>query len=1176
MGLNIQDLKLGLSEAKSEMALAESEFKKRTAGLDAWEDSVEGLAEKLVALGSKIETQKGLVEAYGNEWQRVVDQYGEGSKKANEALTKYNNAQTTLEKMQKEYETFADTLSDIAENGDLASKGADSLQGSIERLNKHISDQKDTIARTEQQLESVKGEYGEDSQEAEKLTKKLETQKDQLETLESALEVYQGALDDSETEARETGNEFDSLTGSIKDADAAADGANTGGFANLKSGLEGFRDKVLSKMTDVVKDLATSTFNLGIDFTGTMSNIQATSGATAEEMEVLEQAARDAGATTTFSATEAAQAIGFMSLAGWDAEQSTTALGGVLDLAAASGMDLAKASDMVTDYMSAFGLEADQSGKFADTLAYAQSHANTTAEQLGEAYKNSAATLHANGQSVETVTALLSAMANQGIKGSEAGTALSAVMRDITQKMEDGSIAIGDANVSVVDADGNFRSLTDILADVEKETQGMTDAQRATALQTTFTSDSMKALNMILGQGTGSIKAFEGELANSDGTAKQMAETMNDNLGGDIKKLQSAFEELQLKLFDLLEGPLRGIVGFITDNLPLVITLVAGVGAAFAAWKVASVLGEMSSAIKNIIPILTTLTSTTALSTAGEIAHTAATTAMTAAQGLATAATTALSGAMAFLAANPIVLVVAAIAGLIAALVWLWDNCEEFRQAVEAIWDAIVGFFTWAYDEIVKVWNGIVDFFGGVWEGIQGAFDGVGDFFSDVGETAASFFEDPWGTTQKFFQDTVSTVKNCFVGVAEFFGINGEDAAKAFEKAWETVKGFFDSIVKGIETVFNGIVSFFSDLGANAVKFFEDPWGSITSFFGGIWSSIQGAFSGVGDFFGNVFGGAVKGIQDAFNGIKSFFEGIFNSIVGIFQPILSFFGINIGTKNDPKAQLKNQIADAKKQVESLTTKQSLDASDWSNASRTYGYGSWQETNARNVYSKTSSDLTNAKTNLAKLEKQLSDMEGQSSGGMGSAAQDLGKSIFDGLSKGLSGIGDLITKPFTDAWNSITGIFSGVGDWFNKNVMKPVGDAVKGITDTVGDITGGITEGISKGASDVVGGVQKFGEDVYNGFCSFFGIRSPSRLMRDKVGKMLALGVGQGIDIGTSDVIDSIRNLSTDASDALSISGGTGLGNTTVVYNQTINSPEPLTAGQIYRDTRSLIGRRTWA
>lgn len=306
---------------------------------------------------------------------------------------------------------------------------------------------------------------------------------------------------------------------------------------------------------------------VGSDFESAMSNVAAISGATGDDLQMLEDTAREMGATTQFSATEAANALSYMALAGWDANQSASALPGVLNLAAASGMDLASASDMVTDYMSAFGMSCEQSGYFADMLAYAQSNANTTAELLGESYKNCAANMAAAGQDVETTTSLLSMMANQGLKGSEAGTALAAVMRDLTAKMSDGAIKIGDTSVAVQDANGNYRDLTDILQDVESATNGMGDAEKAAALSSTFTADSIKGLNLILNAGVDSAADFEEQLRKSAGTAEQMADTMNDNLAGAIKSLKSRFEDLGIEIYQSFENPLKNVVGVVTESI---------------------------------------------------------------------------------------------------------------------------------------------------------------------------------------------------------------------------------------------------------------------------------------------------------------------------------------------------------------------------------------------------------------------------------------------------------------------------------------------------------------------------------------------------------------------------------------------------------------------------------
>lgn len=349
-------------------------------------------------------------------------------------------------------------------------------------------------------------------------------------------------------------------------------------FKSKVNGLGKTAESGVSKLGSVVKTAAVGiggamvavggyAIKVGSDFESAMSNVAAISGATGDDLQMLKDTAQEMGATTQFSATEAANALSYMALAGWDANQSASALPGVLNLAAASGMELASASDMVTDYMSAFGMSCEQSGYFADMLAYAQSNANTTAELLGESYKNCAANMAAAGQDVETTTSLLAMMANQGLKGSEAGTALAAVMRDLTAKMSDGAIKIGDTSVAVQDANGNYRDLTDILQDVESATNGMGDAEKAAALSSTFTADSIKGLNLILNAGVSNAADFENQLRNSGGTAENMANVMNDNLAGAMKSLQSRAETFGNAIYESFSVQLKDAVNTAADAL---------------------------------------------------------------------------------------------------------------------------------------------------------------------------------------------------------------------------------------------------------------------------------------------------------------------------------------------------------------------------------------------------------------------------------------------------------------------------------------------------------------------------------------------------------------------------------------------------------------------------------
>lgn len=326
-----------------------------------------------------------------------------------------------------------------------------------------------------------------------------------------------------------------------------------------------------------VKGFASSVVEVGSGFEASMSKVQALSGASAQEMEQLTATAKEMGSTTQYTATEAADALGYMALAGWDSQQSIDALPGVLNLAAASGMDLAHASDVVTDYLSAFGMEASQSAQLADMLAYAQANSNTTTDQLAEAYKNCAAYLHGMGQDVDVVTTELAMMANQGLKGSEAGTALTAIMRDMSASMEDGAIQVGETSVAVVDAQGNFRDLTDVVRDIESATAGMTEEQRAAALAETFTADSTKGLNLLLNAGSAAADELAAGLEGCSGSAADMAATMNDNLQGKMTLLSSAMDGLKLTLFEGVEPALTSLAGTATDKLvPALVAMAEG------------------------------------------------------------------------------------------------------------------------------------------------------------------------------------------------------------------------------------------------------------------------------------------------------------------------------------------------------------------------------------------------------------------------------------------------------------------------------------------------------------------------------------------------------------------------------------------------------------------------
>ncbi len=659
---------------------------------------------------------------------------------------------------------------------------------------------------------TVSVKYADAVEEIDKVTESARGAGEELEGMGESVEKAQDPIEESGESAKKSDEKFS--TWSVTLANLAAN--------------------VITRVVDKCMDLAKEVIDLGTDFTATMSEVQAISGASDEELAQLEQTAREFGATTTFSANDAAQALKYMSLAGWSVKESTSALGGVLDLAAASGMELVSASDMVTDYLSAFGMGADRAAYFADMLAYAQSNSNITAQQLGEAYKNCAANLNAAGQDVETVTSLLEAMANQGYKGSEAGTALAAIMRDITNAMDDGKITIGDTSISVMDANGNFRDLTDILTKVEAATNGMGDAERAAAMSATFTADSTKGLNLLLNEGLSNVAYYEEALRNADGAAADMAATMNDNLKGDLAAMNSAFDELKLKIFEGAESPLRGLVQFATDkvvpmlgvlidNFDKIAPAIAGVTTALVTCKAAmTITGIVDALVKSFK------------------AYQAANEGATIAQWL-------LNSAM---LANPAVLIVGLIVGLIAAIVVLWNTNEDFRNAVTSAWEAVKKAVSAAIDAISGFLQNAWDFLEGygayLYDWIHSIIDGAKHFLQNIADAVSGFFQTVWNAIQVGFLFIVELVKGYIQLVTLPWRFLWENCKDALIKAWEFIKNAVQQYLNRVKTVFTTV---FTAIGT----FFRNIWNTYISIVTVYLTAIRNVIGTVFEFIRNLF-----------------------------------------------------------------------------------------------------------------------------------------------------------------------------------------------------------------------------------------------------------------------------------------------------------------------------------
>lgn len=1033
-------------------------------------------------LAAKISTQETVLKNLEQGYADYIVTGQEGTEEAEQLAS-------TIQELSGELTENRGTL-DAAEKAARAlSETMDDAGGEAETLRSTISKQEDTLQQLKQRYVDVATEQGETSDEARELAR-------QIQDLSSELHENKTKLSDAEYAADKLDNSLEEVESSAKKADD--------GFTMFKATLANLAADAIMRAVDGIKNLAGNVIELGQNFTSTMSEVSAISGATGEDFEKLEACAREYGATTVFSASNAAEALKYMSLAGWDADQSTSALGGVLNLAAASGMELGAASDMVTDYLSAFAMEAGDAAYFADLLSYAQSHSNTTAEALGEAYKNCAANLNAAGQDVETVTSLLEGMANQGYKGSEAGTAMAAIMRDITNGMKDGAIKIGETSVAVMDAQGNFRDLTDILTEVEAATNGMGDAERAVALSSTFTADSTKGLNLILNEGMDKIAGYEEELRGASGSAEEMANIMNDNLSGDVAAMNSAFEELGLKIYDALESKLRAGVQFITNgvipaiewlggHIPEVTIAVSGLGAVIAAMN----WGTISSKIAMVKGALVKLAA-------------------------------ALGGV-----SLPAIAIIAVITAVALAFTNLWKNNEEFRNKITAIWDGIkakfdefgqgivdrlnaLGFEFEDITEVMKaVWDGFCEVLAPIFEGV---FQQISNILSEAIDILTGLFDIFAGIFTGDWDMVWQGVQEVFGAVWDFVVATFENWISTFTSLADTVLGWFgtdwETVWTNVKTFFsdtwNAISSFFSGILTGIKTFFTDTWNAIVSFFSGIlsgiYSSVTGTMTEIHDTFTNIWDSITGFLSGAWETIKNIVTvgimAVKEIISAAFQIItLPFRFIWENCKDTVlsiwetiKSVIGEKIDAVKEKITTVTTAISNVASAAWNAISSTASSLWE-----GIKGTIGSKIDAAKEKVSTATSAITSVASSAWSSVSSTASSLWNTISSTVSSkisaarsAVSSATSTITSVASSAWSSVSTAAS--SKW--ESVRSTISSKLSSAKSTVSSLMSGITSTMSSGLSSALSTVTGKFSSIYS------TISSKMSAARDAVGNAI--------------------------------------------------------------------------
>lgn len=523
-----------------------------------------------------------------------------------------------------------------------------------------------------------------------------------------------------------------------------------------------------------------SVVDAGLDFEQQMASASAKFGPEVskgtEAFEELKEAAKDVGATTEFTATEAAGGLVFLAKAGFESEQAIAALPGLVDLATASELDLARASDIASDALGAFGLasedaetQAENLARINDVLAATSTSANTDVDQLFETMKQSGKVATASGASIETWAAFAGTMAQETIKGGRAGRSMKTMFLNLAGATPKAEAALAKLNTEIGDDQGNMRDMIDIVEDLNKGFEDFGEVETQSLMKDLFGKEGITGATTILDKGAPALREYRRELENANGATGDMAEVMRDTTKGDIAGMNSAIEAMKLEIFEVVKGPLRAMVSGLTDwaraNKDVIATGIEDTVTFLKnnMWLVVAVLTAVALILGAIAAVLLIVVVT------------------------------------AFILMIPFLLFWGVILLIIAAFDWLVENVPKFlddmTEGIKDAWKAVMDFFRPAIEFIVGLWEilkievmkkvqPVIDFVNSAVKKIKAFFkpltDFIGGIWTGIKEKAAELWDKLTGKAGK----TVQKIKSAFTPIKEFF-----------QKLWEDVVSIFDDVV---------------------------------------------------------------------------------------------------------------------------------------------------------------------------------------------------------------------------------------------------------------------------------------------------------------------------------------------------------------------------------------------
>ena len=707
---------------------------------------------------------------------------------------------------------------------------------------------KDAIASTSEKLETLK--------EAQKQAK------EQLERGELGQDKYdalQREIIETEQELRRLQEQAATTSVSLEKLAVAGEKFEKAGDSITNAG------KKVSVASAAVTGLGVAAVKTAADFDSAMANVAAISGATGDDLQALRDKAREMGEKTKFSASEAADAMSYMAMAGWKTGDMLSGIEGIMNLAAASGEDLATTSDIVTDALTAFGLTAEDSAHFADILAAASSNANTNVSMMGETFKYCAPVAGALGYSAEDVAEAIGLMGNAGIKSTQAGTALRTMMTKLQGELKLSGEALGEVTIQTANADGSMRELSDILADCRTAFSKMSESEAAAAAETLVGKNAMSGFLALMNSAPGDIDKLRNAIENCDGSAEDMAAIMQDNLNGQLTILKSQLEELAISFGEMLMPVIRKVVSAVQGFVDKLNNMDE------AQRKTIITIGLVIAALGPFLVILGTVISTVGKSMKAYASAAKGIKKLMVAVKSGTGIFGKLGAAIGGISA-PVLAIVAVIAVLAAAFAHLWKTNDGFRENIIATWTQIKETVSNFCQGIVDRLNSLGFEFSSITEVLKAVWDGFCNLLAPVFEGAF-----------RFISDTLSTVLDVILNTVDFFiAVFSGD----WEGAWEAVKNIFSSIWNGLVSWFTNILETIKGVLDVALGWigssWEQVWSGVKNFFTNIWNSIKSFISNtinaISTTISNVINGIKTTVSNVFNSIKTTISNIFNGI----------------------------------------------------------------------------------------------------------------------------------------------------------------------------------------------------------------------------------------------------------------------------------------------------------